>query len=121
MKLALVNNNRVENIIEADLSFASLLGYEQIFEVIGSEMGIGWIYDGQNFMDPTIKDKTKSKPLTKFQFISRLTMGERLAIYPGMGYNGYLSGSVTGWRKTERIRHRPLERPEYGRFKQLRI
>lgn len=87
MKIALVNNNRVENIIEADLSFASLLGYEQIFEVIGSEIGIGWIYDGQNFMVPAIKDKTKSKPLTKFQFISRLTMGERLAIYTAENTN----------------------------------
>jgi hypothetical protein len=82
MKIALVKGGVVQNIILSDPDFALSLGYDQAIEVGNLEAGIGWGYDGERFISPPVQNMVKpSGPLTKFQFISRLTMDERVAIY----------------------------------------
>jgi hypothetical protein len=91
MKIALLKNGVVENIIEANWEFATELGYDQIIDADLNPVGIGWTFNGTEFINPTptasLQQVKKEIALTKFQFISRLTMGERLAIYTAENSN----------------------------------
>ena len=52
-KIALINSGVVVNVTLADLVFAQTLpGYEMAIDITGTEVGVGWGYDGQAFVAP---------------------------------------------------------------------
>ena len=60
-KIALINSGVVVNVTLADLVFAQTLpGYEMAIDITGTEVGIGWLYDGQGFTQPPV-DTTELK------------------------------------------------------------
>lgn len=84
MRIALIKNGKVDNIIIADMEFAGELGYDQAIDADSTTIGIGWVFDGEKFTNPIEQELQEPLPvtiLTKFQFMSRLTIAERLAIY----------------------------------------
>jgi hypothetical protein len=104
MRIALVKNGVIQNIIEASLDFALSLGYDQALEVENLEAGIGWVFDGERFIAPLIENTPEpSKPMTKFQFISRLTLAERVAIYTAEDTNPVIKMWLEMFRICEEI------------------
>jgi hypothetical protein len=104
MRIALVKNGVVQNIIEASRDFALSLGYDQALEVENLEAGIGWVFDGERFIAPHLENTPEpSKPMTKFQFISRLTMAERVAIYTAEDTNPVIKMWLEMFRICEEI------------------
>lgn len=60
-QIALVKNGVVANVIVANIEDAGLLtGYDAAVDVSGTEVGIGWLYDGQAFTQPPV-DTTELK------------------------------------------------------------
>jgi hypothetical protein len=54
-KIALIKNGVVANVIVANIEDARLLtGYDDAVDVSGTEVGIGWLYDGQAFTPPPV-------------------------------------------------------------------
>ena len=52
-KIALINSGVVVNVTLADLVFAQTLpGYEMALDITGTDVGVGWGYDGQAFVAP---------------------------------------------------------------------
>jgi len=82
MKIALINNRIVDNIIAADLEFAEQLGYEQVVDVTDISCSIGWLYDGTTFTEPKQPEvePIKNPILTPYEFLKRFTSEERKAI-----------------------------------------
>jgi len=82
MKIALINNGIVENIIAAELDFAEQLGFEQVIDVTDIFCSIGWLYDGSTFTEPKQPEVEpfKTPILTPYEFLKRFTSEERKAI-----------------------------------------
>lgn len=60
-QIALIKNGAVANVIVANIEDAGLLtGYDDAVDVSGTEVGIGWLYDGQAFTPPPV-DTTELK------------------------------------------------------------
>lgn len=54
-QIALINSGVVVNVTLADLVFAQTLpGYEMAIDITGTEVGVGWGYDGQAFTPPPV-------------------------------------------------------------------
>ena len=52
-KIALIKSGVVVNVTLADLVFAQTLpGYEMALDITGTDVGVGWGYDGQAFVAP---------------------------------------------------------------------
>lgn len=84
MNIALIKNNKVENIILADLEFASQLGYDEIIDTEGLTIGIGWTKVNNVWIapvvvvpEPVIEYETI---LTPYVFLKRFTPDERKRI-----------------------------------------
>ena len=83
MNIALINNNKVENIIVADsLDFANELGFDEVINTEGIAIGIGWERQGGIFVDPfsTPSEIILSTTLTPLEFINRFTDDEGKSI-----------------------------------------
>ncbi len=60
-QIALIKNGAVANVIVANIEDARLLtGYDDAVDVSGTEVGIGWLYDGWAFTPPPV-DTTELK------------------------------------------------------------
>jgi len=54
-QIALIKNGVVANVIVANIEDARLLtGHDDAVDVSGTEVGIGWLYDGQAFTPPPV-------------------------------------------------------------------
>lgn len=76
--IALVRNNTVENIIVATIEFAETLGYDEVFDVKNTPVGIGWIkVDGVWQAPPIPAPPVVYKSiLTPYEFLMRFTKEE---------------------------------------------
>lgn len=54
MRLAIIKDGLVENVVVADLEFANNQGWNYIQLEQDQPCAIGWTYDGQNFISPII-------------------------------------------------------------------
>lgn len=91
MNIALIKNNKVENIIVADLSFAGSLGYDEVLDTEGLTIGIGWekidnVWTAPNVVVPEPVIQYKSI-LTPYEFLIRFTSNERKRIKRLMATN----------------------------------
>lgn len=87
-RIALIKNNLVENVIEADMELALSLGYDAAVE--SASAGIGWLYDGGEFIAPAPTPQPEPEPsanpdgdgpfLSNYAFDMRYTLPERIAI-----------------------------------------
>ncbi len=82
MQYALINNGIVENVIMADAGFiATLTGYTDKVDVSNIEIGVGWLFDGTNFMQPeAVTTAPVSKQFTQLEYQSLFTLDELVAI-----------------------------------------
>lgn len=104
MRIALIKNGKTENIIIAALEFAEGLGYDRAVNIDDIQAEIGWAFDGEKFIrpepeTPAVVAITPVAALTKFQFLSRLTVEERLGIFSAEATNPM----VRMWLETFRI------------------
>lgn len=55
MRLAIIKDNKVENVVISDLDFANQMGWDfiELDEVMPCEPG--WLYDGEKFTSPIIE------------------------------------------------------------------
>lgn len=61
-KIALIKNGVVANVIVANIEDAGLLtGYDDAVDVSGTEVGIGWLYDGHAFPPPVDTAELKAR------------------------------------------------------------
>lgn len=86
-RIALIRNNVVENVIEADIAFALSLGFDAAVE--SESASIGWQYNGGEFIAPPTPDPQPEAPaspdgpgpfLSNYAFDMRYTLPERIAI-----------------------------------------
>ena len=85
-RIALIKNNLVENVIEADMEFALGLGFDAAVE--SESASIGWAFDGVTFTPPPAdpQPEPESNPdgpgpfLSNYAFDMRYTLPERIAI-----------------------------------------
>lgn len=88
-RIALIKNNLVENVIEADMEFALSLGFDAAVE--SASAGIGWTFDGITFTPPPAEPQPDPQPdppnpdgngpfLSNYAFDMRYTLPERIAI-----------------------------------------
>ena len=56
MRLALIENNKVTNVVIADIEFAQLQGWNYIELADGQPCEINWTYDGTNFIRPVVEE-----------------------------------------------------------------
>ena len=83
MRIALIRAGVVENIIEAELSFAQTLGFDQVVEAMDGAYLHGRYEDG-HFVPPPVPEPgpvpVAITVMTKLSFLRRFTQAERLAI-----------------------------------------
>lgn len=91
-RIALIKNNLVENVIEADMEFALSLGFDAAVE--SESAGVGWTFDGATFTPPPADPQPDPRPdpepnanpdgdgpfLSNYAFDMRYTLPERIAI-----------------------------------------
>ena len=83
MKIALINDGIVQNIIEADLAFAQTLGYETVVEATDGAYPGGQYADGAFVPTPTLPPVPllpNDPVVSKLAFLSRFTQNERISI-----------------------------------------
>ena len=80
--IALVRNNVVENIIVATLEFAETLGYDEVFDVKTTPVGIGWIKVDGVWQAPPVPapEPVLKSVLTPLEFLNRFTNDEAKTI-----------------------------------------
>jgi hypothetical protein len=63
MRLAIIENNIIKNIIISDLSFAEKMKWEFVEIKSNDPYSVGWTYDGVNFIAPVepLVDETISE------------------------------------------------------------
>lgn len=60
MKYAIIQNNFVVNVAEAEPDFATQMGWIAYPEYInGKTVGIGWQFDGSNWIEPVVIETTE--------------------------------------------------------------
>lgn len=84
MNIALIKNNKVENIIVAEMSFAQQLGYDEIIDTEGLTIGIGWTKVNNIWIAPIVVVPESvieyETILTPYAFLKRFTPEERKRI-----------------------------------------
>ncbi len=83
MRIALIRNGIVENVIEADMDFAQTLGFDAAVEDTDTAVGIGWGYMNGAFVAPPAPPVETPAPVTnmsRLDFLKRFTSDERIAI-----------------------------------------
>ena len=78
-RIALIKNNLVENVIEADMEFAQTLGFDAVVETDVAAPGRG--YDGGEFITPPTPEPTpEDRRITRLMFRNRFTQAELVTI-----------------------------------------
>lgn len=83
MRIALINQSVVQNIIEADMAFAETLGYQQVIEATAGAAMHGGYANGVFTPPPAPPAPPAPAPvtdMTKLAFLLRFTQAERIAI-----------------------------------------
>lgn len=79
MKIALIRNGVVENIIVGSMEFAQTLGYDACVETASA--GVGWTWDGESLSPPPAPVPVPlPRHITRLAFLQRITMPEHVAI-----------------------------------------
>jgi hypothetical protein len=73
MKYAIIQNNLVVNIVEAEPDFAAQMGWITYPEYVNEKtVGIGWQFDGSNWIEPDpVVEPTPATP-TKEELFAQL-------------------------------------------------
>jgi hypothetical protein len=74
---ALIKNGLVEHIMVSTLEFAQSLGYDEVLDTSGLNIGIGWQKQGETFIAPNVDNSpdpdVENPVLTPLEFINRFT------------------------------------------------
>jgi hypothetical protein len=59
MRLAIIENNIIKNIIISDLSFAKKMKWEFVEIESNDPYSVGWTYDGAEFTAPVVEESNE--------------------------------------------------------------